>query len=109
MFESDLFGQFEKSTLETIDKLLQEVEESAAPGLKDRAKLQGEACLEEARTALQKTMATVKETMATQQKETSRLLAPHVQAQLHDAYDEALGFRGKGSVALQKVRTSPHV
>lgn len=105
MFESDLFGQFEKATLDAISQLLQEVEESAAPGLKDRAKLQAEACSEEAKTALQKTMATVKETMTTQQKETSRLLAPHVKNQLYQSYMDAMEFRGTGSVARQKVRS----
>ncbi|EAU84723.2 hypothetical protein CC1G_00242 [Coprinopsis cinerea okayama7 len=103
LFESDLFGHFESSTMQSITNLLKEVEESAAPGLKDRTRLQGEACLEEAKAALQKTMTTIRETMNTEQKETSRLLSPHVQEQLRDGYDEAMTFTGKGSVARQKA------
>lgn len=89
-----------------IDKLINEVERSAAPGLKDRAKLQGESCLDEARVALQKTVDTVKETLNNEQKEVSRSLAPHVQGQLLDGYTEAMEHRGKGSVARQKVKTT---
>lgn len=87
----------------SINKLLKEVEDSAAVGLKDRTKLQGELCVEEARVALQKTMSVVKETMNNEQKEVSRCMAPHVQAQLVDGYNQAMEERGTGSVARQKV------
>ncbi|RXW25223.1 hypothetical protein EST38_g555 [Candolleomyces aberdarensis] len=97
LFESDLLGPFETAITNGITKLLTEFEQSAAPGLKDRAKLQGEACLEEARIALQKTIAAVKETMTNQQKEISRCMAPHVQAELRDAYNRAMEERGRGS------------
>jgi hypothetical protein len=103
VFESDLFGPFETSTIETITSLVKEVEESAAPGLKDRAKLQGEVCVEEARVALKKTVELVKETMDREQKEVSRCMAPHVQNQLIEGYDTAMLERGTGSVARQKV------
>jgi hypothetical protein len=105
LFESDLLGPFETAITNAITKLLTEFEQSAAPGLKDRAKLQGEACLEEARLTLQKMIAAVKETMTNQQKEISRCMAPHVQAELRDAYDRAMEERGKGSVARQKAKT----
>jgi hypothetical protein len=82
---------------------VKDVEESAAPGLKDRARLQGETCVEEARLALKKTVDLVKETMNTEQKEVSRCMAPHVQDQLIDGYDTAMEERGTGSVARQKV------
>ncbi|PSS18906.1 hypothetical protein PHLCEN_2v3192 [Hermanssonia centrifuga] len=39
VFEADLFSGFEKATKEAIKKVLKEVEESAALGLKERAKL----------------------------------------------------------------------
>jgi len=71
--------------------------------LKDRTKLQGELCVEEARVALQKTMSVVKETMSNEQKNISRCMAPHVQAQLVEGYDQAIEERGTGSVARQKV------
>ncbi len=45
-----------------------DVENSAAPGLKDRTKIQGELCLEEAKVALQKSMDVVSESMANEQK-----------------------------------------
>ncbi|KAJ2931653.1 hypothetical protein H1R20_g5445, partial [Candolleomyces eurysporus] len=105
LFESDLLGPFETAITNGITKLLTEFEQSAAPGLRDRAKLQGEACLEEARIALQKTIAAVKETMTNQQKEISRCMAPHVQAELRDAYNRAMEERGKGSVARQKAKS----
>ncbi|KAF8974240.1 hypothetical protein BDZ97DRAFT_1945601 [Flammula alnicola] len=103
VFESDLFGPFQESTLAAITTLVKEVEESAAPGLKDRAKLQGELCVEEARVALTKAVDLVKETMTREQKEVSRCMAPHVQAQLVEGYDTAMLERGTGSVARQKA------
>ena len=109
VFEADLFETFEKHTLEVIDKLLKDVEETAAAGLKERARSQGELCLQEAKVALQKTLDVVRDTMTTQQKETSRCLAPHVQEQLFDGYDDAMAERGRGSVARQKVRAYLHV
>ncbi len=83
-----------------------DVENSAAPGLKDRTKIQGELCLEEAKVALQKSMDVVSESMANEQKEISRCLAPHVQDELTPGYDRAMEERGAGSVARQKVRQS---
>jgi len=103
VFESDLFGPFQKATIDAINLLVNDVEESAAPGLKDRAKLQGETCVEEARVALANTVDLVKETMNQEQKEVSRCLAPQVQAQLIEGYDTAMEERGTGSVARQKV------
>ena len=106
VFESDLFASFRASTVDVINTLIKEVEETAASGLKDRAKLQGEACIEEARVALAKAVELVKDAMNREQKETSRIMAPHVQAQLIDGYDTAMEERGTGSVARQKVGRS---
>ncbi|KAH9951754.1 Dynamin family-domain-containing protein [Amylocystis lapponica] len=103
VFETDLFASFEKAATATINKLLAEVEQSAAPGLKERAKGQAELCLEEANVALRKTLDVVRDAMNTEQKEISRCLAPHVQNQLVDGYDRAMEERGKGSVARQKA------
>ena len=103
MFENDLFLPFEKATEGAITKLLQEVEESAMSGLKDRVKSQGELCLEEAKVALKKAADAVRDTMQGEQKEISRSLSPHVQQQLVDGYETAMEERGTGSVARQKV------
>ncbi|PIL36747.1 hypothetical protein GSI_00436 [Ganoderma sinense ZZ0214-1] len=103
VFEADLFASFEKSTTEVIQKLLIDVETSAAAGLKDRAKGQGELCMEEARIALGKTLDVVNQTMTTEQKEVSRCLAPHICDQLIEGYDRAMEERGRGSVARQKA------
>lgn len=56
--------------------------------------------------ALTKTVELVKETMNREQKEVSRIMAPHVQAQLVEGYDTAMEERGVGSVARQKVDLS---
>ncbi|KDQ65115.1 hypothetical protein JAAARDRAFT_188367 [Jaapia argillacea MUCL 33604] len=103
VFEADLFASFNADANRSINKLLKEVEESAAPGLKDRVKNQGEVCLEEAKLALKKTVEIVNETMSSEQKEVSRCLAPHIQDQLLEGYDRALEERGRGSVARQKA------
>ena len=103
VFESDLFGGFNNATNDAINKVLTEVEDSAAPGLKDRAKVQGNVALDEAKIALQNTLKAVRETITNEQKEISRCLAPHVQNQLMSGYDRAMEERGRGSVARQKV------
>ena len=48
-------------------------------------------------------MSVVRETMNNEQKEVSRCMAPHVQAQLVEGYDRAMEERGTGSVARQKA------
>ncbi|KAF7977636.1 hypothetical protein HWV62_3046 [Athelia sp. TMB] len=103
VFEGDLFAAFERAATHSINKLLKQVEDSAAGGLKDRVKSQAELCLEEARVALEKTLELVRVTMNNEQKEVSRCLAPHVQNQLTDTYLLALEERGPGSVARQKA------
>ncbi|CCM01707.1 uncharacterized protein FIBRA_03772 [Fibroporia radiculosa] len=102
VFEADLFLAFDKAATDAINKLLADVEESTAIGLKERAKGQGELCQEEARLALRKTLDIVSETIQTEQKEISRCLAPHVQNQLVEGYDLAMEERGPGSVVRQK-------
>ncbi|KAF8897466.1 hypothetical protein BD779DRAFT_1432811 [Infundibulicybe gibba] len=103
VFESDMFTPFQTAALGIINKVLKDIEESAAPGLKDHARLQADLCLEQTRVALNKTVAVVKDTMNTEQKEISRCMAPHVQAQLVPGYDRAMEERGIGSVARQKA------
>ncbi len=103
VFESDLFAPLQAATLTGIKALLTEVEDSAALGLKERAKMQGDVCVEEACVALTNAIDLVKETMNREQKEISRCMAPHIQGQLVEGYDEALLERGTGSVARQKV------
>lgn len=109
VFEADLFASFEEASTDVIQNLLVDVEASAAAGLKDRAKGQGELCMEEARIALGKTLQVVNDTMTTEQKEVSRCLAPHICDQLIDGYDRAMEERGRGSVARQKVCSLAHV
>ncbi|CDO74067.1 hypothetical protein BN946_scf185043.g117 [Trametes cinnabarina] len=108
VFEADLFASFEQATTEAIQKLTDDIAASAAPGLKERARGQGELAMEEARVALQKTLEVVRETMNNEQKEVSRCLAPHVQAQLADGYERAMEERGRGSVARRCVQAVFH-
>ncbi|KAJ7129761.1 hypothetical protein C8R44DRAFT_777600 [Mycena epipterygia] len=103
VFEADVFSPLLSATTASINKLVGDVEQSAAPGLRDRARIQGESCLNEARVALDKTVDTVKQTLNNEQKEVSRSLAPHVQGQLLDGYQSAMAEKGKGSVARQKA------
>lgn len=103
VFEGDLFGAFEAAALKVIHRLIKDVEDSAALGLKDRVRGQSDLCLEEAKVALKKTLELVRQAMNNEQKEVSRCLAPHVQNQLIDGYDLAMEERGTGSVARQKA------
>jgi hypothetical protein len=101
VFEADT--SFDKATFATINKLLKDFEDSTPAGLEDRAKVQTEACREEARLAVCKTLQIVRESLKSERKEISRCVAPHVQSQLADGYDQALAIKGKGSVARQKA------
>jgi len=103
VFEADLFSTFEASITNSINKLVSDVEGSAATSLKDRVRTQGEACTEEAKAALKNIVEVVRETMNSEQKEVSRCLVPHIQRQLFEGYDTAMEERGSGSVARQKV------
>lgn len=93
IFESDLFSALEAGVERKIAKLLKDVEDSAAHGLKDRVKFQAGQCREEAKVALNKTMELVKKIMNEEQKTVSRGLAPHVQMQLAETYNRAMEER----------------
>ncbi|KAH7922469.1 hypothetical protein BV22DRAFT_1106623 [Leucogyrophana mollusca] len=103
IFEGDLFASLSAKVMGSINRLLKDVEDSAAAGLKDRTKHQGEVSLDEARVALKKTVEVIRETLNTEQKEVSRCLAPHVQDELGEGYNRAMEERGRGSVARQKT------
>ncbi|KAK7470729.1 hypothetical protein VKT23_002151 [Stygiomarasmius scandens] len=103
IFEQDLFASVEVDALNVIRTLLCDVEVSAALGLKDRVKSQGELCLEEAKVAMQKSTELVRSALSEEQKDISRLLAPLVQHSLKDGYELALEQVGRGSVARQKT------
>ncbi|OAX43900.1 hypothetical protein K503DRAFT_846915 [Rhizopogon vinicolor AM-OR11-026] len=103
LFESDLFAPLSTACMLCVNKLLADVEASAAAGLKDYAHAQSSRSQEESRLALGKTMEVVKEALGTEQKEVSRCLAPHVQNELAGGYNLAMEECGKGSVARQKT------
>jgi hypothetical protein len=103
LFESDLFASLSDAITTSINKLITDVEASAAAGLKDHVHAQSSVSQEEARHALGQTMEVVKEALGKEQKEISRCLAPHVQNELTDGYNLALEERGQGSVARQKA------
>ncbi|KAF7301325.1 hypothetical protein MIND_00697600 [Mycena indigotica] len=103
VFEADVFTPLLNSILERVSNLVKDVEKSAASGLKDYAKSQGETCRESARVALTQTVASVKATLIDEQKTVSRSVAPYVKDQLLDGYELAMEERGTGSVARQKA------
>lgn len=103
VFESDLFASFRTSATAAISSLIKDVEESCPAGLKDRAKIQGETCQDEANQTLEKALAAVRAVLQDQQKEVSRCLVPHIRGELAEGYDLAMEERGKGSVARQKA------
>ncbi|KAF7313741.1 hypothetical protein HMN09_00531200 [Mycena chlorophos] len=103
VFEADVFNQLLSDTSECISTLVKDVENSAAVGLKERTKAQGETCRESARVALTQTVAEVKATLMESQKNVSRSIAPFVQNALLLGYESAMEERGTGSVARQKL------
>ncbi|KAG9018995.1 hypothetical protein FRB90_007375 [Tulasnella sp. 427] len=102
VFEQDLFAEFGLQTTQTIEELIAEIKDSAAPGLRERCRVQGVLAKEDAQTALRAMIQVVHEALQKEQKEISRSLSPHVQQQLRDVYIRAMDERGKGSVARQK-------
>ncbi|KAF7331910.1 hypothetical protein MKEN_00071300 [Mycena kentingensis (nom. inval.)] len=103
VFEADVFKPLLEAISTTISNLVKDVEKSAATGLKERTKRQGDTALESARVALNQAVAAVKQTLTNEQKTVSRSLAPYVKDQLLDGYDLAMQERGAGSVKRQKV------
>jgi hypothetical protein len=87
VFETDLFASFDKATCMAMNQVLEEVEDSAPTGLKDRAKVQIESCRVEAILAVYKTLEVVCKLLKSQQREISHCLVPHVKSQLADGYD----------------------
>ncbi|KAG0709519.1 hypothetical protein DFH29DRAFT_869853 [Suillus ampliporus] len=103
LFESDLFAPLSAAITECVNRLLVNVEATAVAALKDRVRAQSYDSQEEARLALGKIMEVVEKSLEQEQKQISRCLAPHVQAELADGYDLAIKERGIGSVARQKT------
>ncbi|KAJ7591152.1 hypothetical protein C8J56DRAFT_934806 [Mycena floridula] len=103
LFSQNLFAALETSIVKAINKLVEEVQDTAAIGLKDRVRQQGELCLQEATVSLKASMDLVRDRLTEQQKDISRSLAPHVETSLTDSYDLAMQERGPGSVARQKA------
>lgn len=105
IFESDLLSSFEKKAVQALEFLLSEFEFSCPVGLRDRARQQGQVCLEAARVALRSTIDIVNAQLTAGQKDVSRCLTPTVREQMLDGYQRAMEERGRGSVARQKVCT----
>jgi len=104
-FQTNMFKTLERRTVGVIQQLLINVEEDAAPGLKDNAAKQAEHCIRMAKVTMDNTVNSVTKTLNVEQRGLSRSMAPDVQEGLRTGYDNALEEKGKGSVARQKVRT----
>ncbi|KAJ3495225.1 hypothetical protein NMY22_g19965 [Coprinellus aureogranulatus] len=105
LFRTLSFSAFEKGVEGCVKALIQELHDSAAVGLQDRASVQGEACLEDVKTMLKECMYSLNNKMSTQQKMISRSLAPHIQKQLRDGYVKAVTECGKGKGSAQRRKT----
>ncbi|KAH8830804.1 hypothetical protein DL96DRAFT_1668499 [Flagelloscypha sp. PMI_526] len=92
VFEQQLLGGVQKDIETVIKRIIDEVEASAALGLKERTRLQGQTCLEEMTIAVKSFITDI-----------SRSIAPNIQNELIPGYDRAMEERGKGSVARQKT------
>lgn len=103
-FQTNMFTTLEEGAVTAIEKLLKDVEESSAPGLKDYAAIQAKHCVEMTKVAMDGTLDLVRKSLNSEQRELSRSIAPDVQERLRPGYDNALEVKGKGSVARQKVR-----
>jgi hypothetical protein len=103
VFEQDIFASFVKASITAADQILREFEDSVPVGLKDRAKVQMDACRQEAKLALDKTLQVVRLSQRKQQRQISRTLTPHIKTQLADGYDQTADIKGRGSVARQKA------
>lgn len=69
---------------------MKEIQQSFPDGLQERAKLQGQIGLADAKEALQNTVDIVKQALTEQQKEVSRCLVPHLQGELLGTCDPLL-------------------
>ncbi|KAG9038318.1 hypothetical protein FRB95_001730 [Tulasnella sp. JGI-2019a] len=103
VFEQNLFADFEKRTTNSVQDIIFEIKETAPYGLKDQCGTQGELAIKEANVAMKQIVAVVANALQKEQKEVSRCLAPHIQAQLRPGYQTAMLERGTGSVKRQKT------
>lgn len=86
VFEQDLFAEFERRTINSVKDIIAEIKETAPYGLQDRCGVQGELSIQEAGVTMKQIVAVVADTLQKEQKEISRCLAPHIQAQLRPGY-----------------------
>jgi hypothetical protein len=104
VFREDLFASFEAAAIDVITNVARDVENSSPLGLQDLVKIQTQACLEEAKLAMRRTITHSNDYLTDEQKMISRCLAPHIQNHLIDGYDRAAEETGQGSVTRQKAK-----
>ncbi|KAF8310147.1 hypothetical protein DL93DRAFT_2062306 [Clavulina sp. PMI_390] len=103
VFESDLFASFQNAANSAITVVLNEVQSKCPVGLQERAGMQAEVSMNEAKLAMDKITGVVHDALQDNQKDVSRSLIPHVQSSMFDGYARAMEERGTGSVKRQKA------
>lgn len=109
VFECDHFVRLKEDIMQSINKLIGDIEISAGMDYRPKIRQQGELCKEEVEVALQELLLVVHEALNAQQKEASRSLAPHIQEELIPAYSSAQLESGPGSVFRKKGILRDHV
>ncbi|KAI1792927.1 hypothetical protein LXA43DRAFT_1060282 [Ganoderma leucocontextum] len=104
LFQSNLFGVFETATVQAVEELVDQVVRSVPEYLTSRARKQGEVALEQTRAFLVESVSVVQRALDAQQRTISRKLAPHVQEQLKEGYQNALLITGPGTTSDQKIK-----
>ncbi|KAM5535629.1 hypothetical protein V8D89_010616 [Ganoderma adspersum] len=109
LFRSNLFRAFETATVQAVEELTNQVVQSVPEYLTSRAKKQADVSLEQTRAFVGESVTVVQRTLGAHQREISRRLAPHVQEQLKDGYQDALGITGRGSTPKQKAAVHKYI
>lgn len=109
VFKNDLLAEFEQGVKTTITEVIDQIEDDAAPGLRDRCNAQGAVAKADAEVspcrkfvirdviteildeaAMSEIIALVQATLKKEQKEVSRALLPHVRKGMMDGYQVSL-------------------
>ncbi|KAG9048459.1 hypothetical protein FS837_012833 [Tulasnella sp. UAMH 9824] len=105
---SPLTSSNAKRSLGAIERVIEEIEDSSTPGLRERCRVQGDLAEEDAQAALREMIQIVHEALQKEQKEISRSLLPHVQKRLRDVYIDRRGdmFAGVSKILLSELNAA---
>ncbi|THU84416.1 hypothetical protein K435DRAFT_870269 [Dendrothele bispora CBS 962.96] len=101
-FSAITFSDIKKQVRCELNEILSHLVESSPPTTTRLVRKQAEHCRSQVRTEMQSIFVSLEDKIKSRRREISGLIAPEIQSQLEEGYEETKKITGKGCVQLQK-------